>query len=311
MSEQTLNPLQEAQHLIVELRQKAETLTLAALKERLSALDDLLNKAAAPVSAENHTPAKVEPSPGDEAAALRNELNSFIDRNASFTSLMVHEIRKPMTTIRGYSDMLAKPGMIGQLNEMQQQFIDTIRASVIRMEGLVSDISDMNKLTSGRLRLDNKMTIFSQVILEVQKTVEPLIGPSGHTVTWEVPQGLPILNADNKQLAKVIISLVKNALQYTPTTPSGGQIIIKGERLDGNKLRISVSDTGIGMKPDEIARLGEPFYHADHELVTSQKGYGLGIPVAMGFLKLMDSALTTESEPGKGSTFSFTLVGMG
>jgi len=100
--------------------------------------------------------------------ALRAKLDATVQETASFASLMVHEIRKPMTSIRGYIDMLAKPGMVGPLNEMQTQFVSTIRTNAIRMEGLVADISDISKLNSGRLRLEAKMTTFGQVVMDVQ-----------------------------------------------------------------------------------------------------------------------------------------------
>jgi signal transduction histidine kinase len=295
MTDQNTGSLREAQRLIADLQQQVTALDAAALKSELARLEALLREAAAR-------------GEGEDAASLRKQLNSSIDQNASFTSLMVHEIRKPMTSIRGYSDMLAKPGLIGPLNETQQQFIDTIRNNVIRMEGLVSDISDINKLRSGRLRLDNKMTTFGQIILEVQKQAEPLVAEFQQNVSWDIPQGLPILNTDTKQLIKIVFNLVKNAIQYTP---KGGHITVKAERRDGNVLYVAVIDDGIGMKPEEVARLGEAFFRADHELVTSQKGYGLGLPVSIGFLNLMGSSLSCESEPGKGSKFSFRLIGMG
>src|SRR5579859_1522515 len=293
MSEQT--SIKQAQQLVESLQQQVGNLELSDLKAQLSQLRDLLTQAATR-------------GEGQDAETLRGELTSFIERTASFNSMMVHEIRKPMTSIRGYADMLAKPGMIGPMNDMQQQFIDTIRTNVIRMEGLVTDISDISKLNSGRIKLDDKMTTFGQIIMEVQKLAEPLIAEFQHTVTWDIPQGLPILNADSKQLSKVTFNLLKNAIQYTP---KGGTITVHAERREGNVLYVSVTDTGIGMKPQEIERLGEVFYRADHELVTTQKGYGLGIPIVKGFLNLMGSQLSCESTPDKGSTFSFTLVGIG
>jgi signal transduction histidine kinase len=293
MSDQS--SLHQAQQMVAELQQQLGTLDSSDVKSRLSELDKVLRDAASR-------------GEGEDADALRQKLNDTVDNTASFNSLMVHEIRKPMTSIRGYADMLAKPGMIGPMNEMQQQFIDTIRNNVIRMEGLVSDISDISKLNSGRLKLDAKMTTFGQVIMEVQKSVEPLVTEFQQNMTWDIPQGLPILNTDGKQLAKVVTNLVKNAIQYTP---KGGNITVKAERREDNVLYVAVTDTGIGMKPDEIARLGEVFYRADHELVTSQKGYGLGIPVVKGFLALMGGELICESEPDRGSTFSFTLTGIG
>ncbi len=296
MTEQTISPLHEAQALVGQLQSNVSALDPAELKQQLDRLSDLLHQAA-------------QHGEGADAAQIRIELDKMIEETAAFSSMMVHEIRKPMTSIRGYADMLAKPGMIGPLNDMQTQFVGTIRNNIIRMEGLVSDISDISKLNSGRLRLDNKMTTFGQIIMDVQKQAESLIAEYEHQVTWTIPQGLPILTTDAKQLAKVIFNLLRNAIQYTPK--GTGQIVVKAERLENNVLHVTVTDNGIGMKPEEIARLGELFYRADHELVTSEKGYGLGIPIAMGFLKVLGSQLEIQSEPEKGSTFGFQLAGMG
>lgn len=296
MTEQPSSPLREAQRLLADLQEQADKHDPAALKSQLAQLSDLVKQA-------------VTRGEGADAVALRTELQSHIDKTASFNSLMVHEIRKPMTSIRGYSDMLAKPNMIGPMNPQQQMMIDTVRANIIRMEGLVSDISDINKLNSGRIKLDNKMTTFSQIVIDVQKQTETLIKEYEQNVTWDTPSGLPILNTDSKQLAKIIVNLMRNAIQYSPR--GQGQITLHAERRDGNVLYVAVTDNGIGMKPEEIARLGEVFYRADHELVTTQKGYGLGIPIAMGFLALMNSKLAVESTPGQGSKFAFTIVGMG
>jgi two-component system, cell cycle sensor histidine kinase PleC len=295
MTEQTLGPLQEAQQLVTKLQEQAEALNPSDVKAELKRLNDLLNQA-------------VTSGDGADAETLRQQIKDIADSNASFSSMMVHEIRKPMTTIRGYADMLSKPGMIGPMNDMQQQFIDTIRRSIIGMEGLVSDISDISKLNANRLRLDNKMTTFGQIMMEVQKLAEPFVAEFQQNMTWDIPQGLPILNADSKQLSKVVFNLVKNAIQYTP---KGGNITVHAERREGNVLYVSVTDNGIGMKPEEMARLGEVFYRADHELVTTQKGYGLGLPIVMGFLALMGSKLCYESVYEQGSTFSFEITGIG
>jgi signal transduction histidine kinase len=267
--------------------------------------------ALAPSADPSQTVTSPSPSPsetgGEQLHALRAHLAAVMDQNASFTSLMVHEIRKPMTSIRGYSDMLAKPGLIGPLNDMQTQFVGIIRNNIINMEGLVSNISDLNKLMSGRMQLENKMTTFGQVVMDVQKQFDALAQELGNTLTYEVPQGLPILIADAKQLAKVIGHLVRNAVHYTP---KGGQIILRAAKTEDEKLRVSIIDTGIGMKPEELARLGEPFFRADDPLVTGFKGYGLGVPVSARFLELMNSKLTFQSEFGKGTTASFVLESM-
>src|SRR4051794_8323584 len=116
MSEQNPGPLQQAQQLVAELKQKAASLDPNDLKSNLTQLDELLRKASSN-------------GEGSDSDTLRKQFSDHLDSTASFNSMMVHEIRKPMTSIRGYADMLAKPGMIGPLNEMQQQFIDTIRTN--------------------------------------------------------------------------------------------------------------------------------------------------------------------------------------
>jgi signal transduction histidine kinase len=297
------SPLSTAHVLLDKLQSQADSLDAATLKSELAELKKLIDEAS-------------QRGEGADAEQLRATLDKIIQDTASFTSVMVHEVRKPMTSIRGYTDMLAKPDLIGPLNDMQKQFLETIRTNVLSMEALVTDISDFNKLNSGRLRPEAKMTTFGQVIMDAQKQVEPLVARYGHQVTWDIPQGLPILTVDAKQLAKVITKLVQNALQYTPPRSDGqasaamGQITVRAERLDENVLHVTVDDNGIGMKPEDIARLGEPFFRADHELVTSQKGYGLGIPVAFGLLRLMGSTPEVISAPDAGSTFGFRLVGM-
>src|SRR5258708_39896628 len=159
MSEQTPRPLHEAQQLIAELQQ-APALEAGDLKSRLSKLDGLLRQA-------------VAHGDGEEAESLRQRLDETITSVASFNSMMVHEIRKPMTSIRGYADMLAKPGMIAPLNERQQQFIDTIRTNVIRMEALVIDISDICKLNAGRYKLASQMPTFGQISMRVLNMAAP------------------------------------------------------------------------------------------------------------------------------------------
>lgn len=242
----------------------------------------------------------------DQAEAQRS---AEIDQQVKLISTIVHELRKPMTSIRGYADMLAKPNMVGTLNPMQQNFVETIRNNVIRMDWLLSDISDINKLQAGRLALERKMLSFESLREEIESAMAGLLSEYGHSFTIEIAPDLPALNADPKQLSKVIVLLLRNAIFYTPK--GTGQLLLKAEPTDkAGELRISVRDNGIGMRPEDVARLGELFFRADHELVTNTKGYGLGIAVVKGLLALMDSQLEVQSVPEQGSTFSFRLQGI-
>ncbi len=283
MSDAQHNPLDQAIELLGKIQQQADD----ALRPQLEALAELL------VAARQR-------GEGEDAAALRAQLEELVQTNARFVSVMVHEVRGPMTSIKGYSDMLAK-NVVGELNDMQSQFVETIRTNVARMEQLVTDISDISKLRSGRIRLEPKMDTYKNIAMQVEKTFAPLAEQFGHTLIFETPDGLPLLNLDGARLAQAIGKLVHNALQYTP---QGGTIIVRAEKVDG-RLKVTVTDNGVGMTAEEQQHVGELFWRADNEHVRGFKGNGLGLPIAMGLVELMGGEFFFESEPGKGSTFGF------
>ena len=283
MSDAPIRPLEEARHLLDEICQQADS----TLQQRLTELDRLL--AAAQRSGE-----------GEDAEGLRQRMEELIVTNAQFMSVMVHEIRVPMTSIRGYSDMLSKH-VVGELNDMQQQFVDTIHANVLRMEHLVSDISDISKLKAGRMHLEPKTELYRDVALQVEKDAEELAAAHRHTLAFETPSDLPLLKVDGVRLAQALKKLVVNALQYTP---DGGQITVRAEGIDG-RVKVSVIDSGVGMTEEERTHVGEPFWRADNEHVRSFRGHGLGLPIAIGFIELMGGEFFFESAAGKGSTFGF------
>lgn len=289
MSDAPDSPLQAARSLVGTLRSQAD----GEIAQRLEALDRLLASAQ-------------QRGEGQNAAELRARLAEEIATNAKFVSVMVHEIRVPMTSIRGYSDMLAK-NVVGELNDMQRQFAETIRSNVIRMEHLVSDVSDISKIHSGRIRLEPKMDMYKNIAMQVEKETAELAAEHNHTLVFETPDGLPILNLDSERLIQALKKLVVNAIQYTP---DGGTITVRAEPDDG-KLKVSVIDTGIGMTAEELTHVGELFWRSESEHVRSFRGHGLGLPIAIGFIELMGGAFFFESEPGKGSVFGFTVPAAG
>jgi signal transduction histidine kinase len=289
MSDVRPNPL-------AEVREKVRALRAAAPVELQAALDDLSRT----------LEAAARRGEGEEAEALRQRLEALIEENARFASLMVHEIRIPMTSIKGYSDMLAK-NIAGELNEMQTQFVETIRANTSRMEQLVSDISDMSKLRSGRLRLEPKLDLYKNIALQVEKAAAPLAAERGHTLVFETPASLPLLNLDSERLAQALTKLVVNALRYTP---EGGTITVRAEGVEG-RLRVSVVDPGIGLSAEEQGRVGELFWRGESEHVRSFKGHGLGLPIAKGLIELMGGEFFFSSTAGQGSTFGFVVPGAG
>ena len=288
MSDAPSNPLQDARQLVTELRHSADSV----LKQQLDTLDQML--AAAQRRGE-----------GQEASALRDQIEDLVGMNAKFISVMVHEIRVPMTSIKGYSDMLGK-NVVGPLNDQQQQFVETIRSNVTRMEHLVTDISDISKIQSGRIRLEPQMEMYKNIAMKIEKNLADLAAEHGHRLTFDTPSGLPLLNTDSARLTQVLEKLAINALRYTP---EGGEVAIRAENADG-RLKVSVIDTGIGMTEEEQTHIGELFWRAEDEHVRSFKGHGLGLPIAIGLIKLMGGEFFYESRRGQGSVFGFVVPGM-
>lgn len=243
---------------------------------------------------------------GQDASAVRELFDQYIVEQSHFTSHMVHEVRKPMTSIRGYSDMLVK-NVMGELNEMQSQFVGTIRNNIISMEHLITDISDLSKLKAGRIRPEPKMEMYKNIAMQIEKDTAELAQSRGVTLVFETPQGLPLLNLDSVRASQALRKLVDNAIKYTPE--GTGQITVSAEGKE-NRLHIYVKDNGVGISAADQARLGELFFRGDQELVTQTKGYGMGIPIVMECAKLLGGELRWQSQTGIGSTFELILPAM-
>lgn len=227
---------------------------------------------------------------------------------AEFFKTVIHELRTPMTSIRGYGDMLANPGMAGELTDMQKQLISVIRANARRMESLLMDMSFMNKIRAGVVTVNPKMDMFKNISMMIEKKAEPLAEELKRALEFDVPQGLPILNTDADLMTTVILKLIENGLRYSPE--GSGKVIVTAAAQDNN-LIVTVRDNGIGMTPEELAQAGTVFYRSENETVRAHKGSGLGLPIAFGLTKALGGTLKLESSAGSGTTATLTFPGMG
>ena len=234
------------------------------------------------------------------------DVEAFKKNFAGLLSHGFHDLRLPLTSIRGYSDMLGTPGM-GELSAMQQQFLATVRVNARRLESLLTDVSDLSKITLGTLKITPKMDMFKNISMMVEKAMRPVAEEMGRTLTIDIPSGLPILNVDAEILAKALNKLVENGLRYMPS--EGGEVRISAAG-EGNVLHILIQDNGIGMTPEEIGKLGTPYFRGDNEVVLAHKGSGLGIPIAYNLISLLGGTVKVVSEPGQGTTFTVILTGM-
>jgi signal transduction histidine kinase len=227
---------------------------------------------------------------------------------SEFIDFVAHELKQPMTAMQGYAKMLTL-GIGGELNDTQTQFVDVITSNVDRMGKLVSDLLEISRLEAGRTTLKLEPVNLELVVQETIVNTRTEIEARKHTLEVEALEELPPVMGDRERLVQILTNLVSNAYKYTP---EGGLIRIAVDGQDrpevpAGHLCISVSDTGIGMSPQELLSLEEKFFRADHDLVQQQPGTGLGVSITRNLVTLHGGEFFIESEPGKGSTFVFTL----
>lgn len=298
-----MSALKEAQALLQQLIADAQKGAIIPLRlpRQLEAIAEQLAKAQQESDAVSSAPAAPPPVPETDRA-------QWLQEQAYFFGHAIHELRTPMTSIRGYSDMLGNPAM-GALTEMQKQFVETIRTNSRRMEGLLTDLSDMNKLRAGTLKLTPKMDVFKNIAMMVEKATQPLADAQKVTLTFDIPQGLPILNVDGEMFAKALIKLVENAIRYHAADAADKRVTVSASAADKH-LIVTIADNGIGMSEDELKQLGTLYFRSENELVRTFKGSGLGIPIAYGIIRLIGAEVQVKSAPGSGTTFTITLEGM-
>lgn len=226
-----------------------------------------------------------------------------VDRMKSeFVSLVSHELRTPITSIMGYMDMVLD-GDAGPLNGEQRQYLEIAQKNTNRLSSLVGDLLDVSRLESGAVQLKFATVDIRELVTEVLQLLGPVIRKKEQAITQELPIDLPPVSGDSDRLTQVITNLISNAHKYTP---AGGTLAVSAKALD-SKIVLEVRDTGVGLSPEEQARLFTKFFRADNPATKKVGGTGLGLWITRSLVEMHGGAITVESEPGKGSAFSFTL----
>ena len=234
-----------------------------------------------------------------EAANAR--LKELDQLKSEFVSLATHQIRGPISAIKGYASMLLE-GDYGAIEEKAREPIQTIADSSAALAGIVQDFLDVSRIEQGRMKYEFTVFDFGKLARSVAEELAPTIERKGLRVKLEIPDGITV-HADAGKLRQVIENLVDNAHKYTPR----GVITIAVTRRDG-AVRLTVSDTGVGMRPEVLPKLFRKFSRAEDASKANLHGTGLGLYVARQLIEAQGGKIWAESEgEGRGSTFTVEL----
>ncbi len=237
------------------------------------------------------------------AEAARQKAQRTAEARAAFVAATSHEIRTPLNAIIGFSEIL-KTEMFGPLpNDRYREYAKIIHDSGSRLLDLINDILDMSKLDAGKIEMHFEPVEVLRMIVDCVRGVEPLAARAAVGIRVSLYDGLDWIVADPKRLRQMLLNLLSNAIKFTH---QGGEICVAASR-GKEGIAISVSDTGIGIEPDEIARVLEPFGQVDSELGRMHEGTGLGIPLTRELARLHGGALQIESAVGIGTTMTIEL----
>jgi len=234
--------------------------------------------------------------------AAANERLTELDRlKSEFLATMSHELRTPLNSIIGFTGIL-KAGLAGPLTEEQAKQLGMVHGSATHLLTLINDLLDLSRIEAGRIELDRRAFDFRAVVAEVEASCRPALGAKGLAFRTEIPEGPLGLVGDRKRCFQVLLNLASNAVKFTER----GEVRVAAA-LDGAWLRVTVADTGIGIRPEHLGMLFEAFRQVDGSARRVYEGTGLGLYLCKKLLGLMGGEIGVESAFGQGSRFHFSL----
>ncbi|HEY7343043.1 MAG TPA: ATP-binding protein [Ktedonobacterales bacterium] len=216
-----------------------------------------------------------------------------------------HELRTPIANISGHVESLLMSEDQGASDENTRHYLEIVAREAERLSSLVDDLLALARADADELKLDVRPIAAGEVVEEVYQSLAPLAMRDRQVkVVCSVAPEFPPALADRDRLAQVLLNLVRNAIIYTP---SGGIVSISLSREDASHLAITVADTGIGIPPEDLARVFDRFYRTDASRTRASGGFGLGLSIARDLVQAMGGSISAASAPGEGSQFRVVL----
>ena len=234
---------------------------------------------------------------------VANQELAVASKNKSeFLANMSHELRTPLNAVIGFSDVLEQR-MFGELSERQSEYVRDIATSGRQLLELVNEILDLSKVEAGRMELEPSEFAVNQMIRSALTFVRERASGHGIVLNDDSASDGGTIVADERKIRQVLLNLLSNAVKFTP---DGGRVTVRAERRD-TEMQVSVTDTGIGIAPEDQPRVFEEFRQVGTPSDRSHEGTGLGLALAKRFIELHGGRIWIQSEVGKGTIFTFAI----
>jgi signal transduction histidine kinase len=236
-----------------------------------------------------------------ELTIANEKLEEASKLKSQFLANVNHELRTPVSAIIGYARLVLR-ATEGQISQLQRENLQDLHHNAERLLNQIDSLLEFSKIEAGKMAVHVEPVKVNEVIQGAISTIESTLNGASVRITQEIASDLQAVNTDREKLRQIVLNLLDNAVKFTEQ----GEIRISASRQNGS-LKLTVSDTGIGIEKEQLEQIFEEFHRGHSSNIKKYRGTGLGLAIAKKFVNLLGGEVGVESEVGKGSVFTVTL----